>query len=235
MHRPKRDIGLRQPLELVAPRTVGSAHRPCDELRGVRKVAMNQRKDVSAAVVAQFSVEEVLSYSSRWDKKIAADLIAEMECFSGEMVATLPQMRNILAVKGYRGLRQRIAADVEGKSGAEALRAMADAMRNFALEQPGLSAATFRSAESTSPDWQEASAELFQLAHKVFVQVNVDGEQAREALRILRSLVRGFVISEMAASFFVESSEYQKAFDRGIDVFIYGLPALRSQRSERAS
>jgi hypothetical protein len=190
---------------------------------------MTLHRDKTIAAGGPFSVEEVLSYSSRWDKKIAADLIAEMESISGDKVATLPQMRNLLAVKGYRGLRQRIADDVEGKSGADALRAMADAMRDFALEQPGLSAATFRSAESTSPDWQQASVELFQLAHKVFVQVNVEGEQAQEALRILRSLVRGFVISEMAASFFVDPSEYQQAFDRGIDVFIYGLPALRSR------
>ena len=112
------------------------------------------------------------------------------------------------------------------------MRAMADAMRNFALEQPGLSAATFRNAESASPDWQEASAELFEIAHQVFAHVNIEGEQAQEALRILRSFVRGFVISEMAASFFVEPTEYQQAFDRGIDVFIYGLPALRAANAQ---
>jgi len=53
-------------------------------------------------------------------------------------------MRRILAVKGYLGLRRRIERDVKGKSGPAALRAMADAMRNYALEHPGLSAATFR-------------------------------------------------------------------------------------------
>jgi hypothetical protein len=189
---------------------------------------MAAHHEVNAAVSGPFSVQEVLSYSSRWDKKIATDIIAEMESLFGEKIETLPQMRNILAVKGYRGLTRRIANDVEGKSGPDALRAMADAMRNFALEQPGLSAATFRNAESSSPDWQKASAELFQTAHQVFAQVNLERVQAQEALRIRRSFVRGFVISEMAASFFVEPAEYQQAFDRGIDVFIYGLPALRS-------
>jgi hypothetical protein len=60
------------------------------------------------------------------------------------------------------------------------------------------------------------------------VQVDIKDEQAQQALRILRSLVRGFVISEMAASFFVEPSEYQQAFDQGVDVFVRGLPALKS-------
>jgi WHG domain-containing protein len=179
---------------------------------------------------SQFSVDEVLSYSSRWDKRIAIDLVGEMESLFGEKITTLPQMRNILAVKGYRGLARRIARDVEGKIGPDALHAMADAMRNFALEHPGLSAATFRNAASNASDWLEASTELFRIAHQVFVQVDIRGEEAQEALRILRSLVRGFVMSEMSASFFAEPSEYQHAFDRGIDVFISGLPALQSPR-----
>ena len=180
------------------------------------------------ASATPFTVNEVLSYSSRWDKRISTDLVAEMEYLFGEKITTLPQMRNMLAIKGYRGLGRRIARDVEGKIGQDAVRAMADAMRSFALEHPGLSAATFRNAESDSSDWQEAGAELFRITHQVFIQVDMEGELAAQALRILRSLVRGFVISEMAASFFVEPSEYQRAFDQGIDVFICGLPALRS-------
>jgi hypothetical protein len=191
---------------------------------------MTLHQEIVTASATPFSVDEVLSYSSRWDKRITTDLVAEMENLFAEKTTTLPQMRNMLAVKGYRGLGQRITRDVEGKSGPDALRAMADAMRNFALEHPGLSAATFRNAESACSDWQQAGAELFRIAHQVFVQVDIEGEQAAQALRILRSLVRGFVISEMAASFFVEPSEYQHAFDRGIDVFICGLPALQSGR-----
>ena len=189
---------------------------------------MTLHQEAVSTSTTPFTVNEVLSYSSRWDNRISTDLVAEMEYLFAEKITTLPQMRNILAVKGYRGLGQRIAGDVEGKSGPDALRAMADAMRGFALEHPGLSAATFRNAESAFSDWQEAGADLFRIAHLVFAQVDIHGEQAAQALRILRCLVRGFVISEMAASFFVEPSEYQHAFDQGIDVFLCGLPALRS-------
>ena len=185
---------------------------------------MTLHQEIISASTTPFTVNDVLSYSSRWDKRISTDLIAEMEYLFAEKITTLPEMRNMLAIKGYRGLSRRIASDVQGKSGPDALRAMADAMRSFALEHPGLSAATFRNAESASSD----CAELFRIAHQVFLQVDVEGEQAAQALRILRSLVRGFVISEMAASFFVEPSEYQHAFDQGIDVFLCGLPALQS-------
>jgi hypothetical protein len=143
---------------------------------------------------------------------------------------TTPQVfqkwRHILAVRRHRGLKLRIEIDTKDRCGPEAVRALATAMRNFALEHPGLSAATFRNPASDRPDWQQAGAELQRVAFLALSQVGLEGEQAAQALRILRSLVRGFVISEMAASFFVDPLEYQQTFDCGIEVFIRGLPAL---------
>ena len=62
-------------------------------------------------------VDEILSGPAcSWDRRIAADLIAEMETHLAEKITTLPEMRRILAVKGYQGLRRRIEGEVEGKS-----------------------------------------------------------------------------------------------------------------------
>jgi hypothetical protein len=149
-----------------------------------------------------------------------------MEILFGEKPATLPQMRNILAVKGHRGLTRRIEIDVEGRNGADAVRALANAMRNFALEHPGLSAATFRTPASDNPDWLQAGAELARVASLVLFGVGLNGTQAAPAFQILRNLVRGFVVSEMAASFSADPFEYRQNFESGIEVFIRGLPAL---------
>ncbi|WP_159011088.1 TetR-like C-terminal domain-containing protein [Bradyrhizobium sp. S69] len=109
----------------------------------------------------KFSVDEVLSLpASSWDKRITTDLIAELEVHLADKVSTLPEMRRILAVKGYRGLHRRIEGDVKDKNGVAALRAMAHAMRDFALEHPGLSAATFRNSTTDSPEWRQALSEL---------------------------------------------------------------------------
>jgi hypothetical protein len=87
-------------------------------------------------------VDDILPFSeSSWDKGISAGSSAEMEIHLTDKVTTIPQMRRILAVKGYQELRRRIESDVKGKCGLNALRAMADAMRSFALGHPGLSAA----------------------------------------------------------------------------------------------
>ena len=78
-------------------------------------------------------VERVIKApASRWDKKIAADLVTEMEAFFGK-VDTIPQMKQALAIAGYQGLRRQIEKAIEGKTGADAVRAMALAMRSFAV------------------------------------------------------------------------------------------------------
>jgi hypothetical protein len=172
-----------------------------------------------------FDIDELLTApTSSWHKKIAVDLISEIERHLVE-IGTIPEMRRFLAVKGYRELHQGIEREIEGKSGSDALRAMANAIRNYSLERPGLSAATFRDPAIDSLEWQEAGSKLTQTVLRVFAGLGFEGEQAQHALRILRGLIRGFVIHEMAASY-LESLEYERSYELAIDVFIRGLPAL---------
>jgi hypothetical protein len=72
---------------------------------------------------------------------------------------------------------------------------MADAMRSFAVGHPGLSAATFRSPTTDSPEWRQAHVELSQTAFRVFAELALEGEPVQKALRMLRSLIRGFVLN----------------------------------------
>jgi hypothetical protein len=172
-----------------------------------------------------FDVDDLLKTpTSAWHKKIAVDLISEIEKHLVE-IGTIPEMRRFLAVKGYRELHQRIERDIEGKGGSDALRAMAHAIRNYSLERPGLSAATFRDPVVDSQEWQEAGSKLARTVSRVFFELGFEGEQAQHALRILRSLIRGFVIHEMAASY-LESLEYERSYELAIDVFVRGLSAL---------
>ena len=94
-------------------------------------------------------------------------------------------------------------------------------MRAFAHERPGLSAATFKNAITDSPEWRQE----YQLLG-VFEGAGLNGEQAMNALGILRALVRGFVLHEMAASF-LDTVDYDKLYTVAVDVFICGLDALR--------
>lgn len=176
--------------------------------------------------ITEVEVERVLkSEPSRWHKQISADLISEMEAFIGK-VDTLPDMRAALAAAGFNGLHDRIKKAISGKSGVEALRAMCHAMRSFALGSPGLAAATFRNPNVESVEWREAGAPLLQTVLAVFAEVELTGPHAIHAVRILRSLVRGFVLTEMSASN-AQPIEFQRSYVLAVDQFIYGLPVLR--------
>ena len=179
------------------------------------------------ASIKNFSVEEILSEdANRWDRRIASDLTAELEFLFAEKTSTIPEIRRFLAVKGYRELRARLELDIGNATGNEAIRAMALAMRAFALERPGLSAATFRNSITDSPEWRREGELLGGVALRVFQSAGLNLEQGINALRILRALVRGFVLHEMAASF-LETVDYDRLYAVAVDVFIRGLDALR--------
>jgi hypothetical protein len=116
--------------------------------------------------------------TSGWDKRIAADLTAEMEQHLAEKVSTIPEMRRFLAVKGYRELREAIERGIAGRSGGDALHALMLSMRRYALERPGMSAATFRNADTDPPEWREAQMQLAGVVLSVFAQVGIKGDQA---------------------------------------------------------
>lgn len=177
--------------------------------------------------ISERDVEHVLKASpTRWDKQIAADIIAEMEVHLAENVHSIPEMRIALAVAGYRGLHQRILQATVGKSGTDAIRAMAFAMRSYALGNPGLAAASFRNPMIDSQEWQEAGNDLAQTVYRIFKEAGIAGEPAHHAVRILRSLVRGFILNEMASNS-SQPIDFQKSYVLGVEVFIQGLSALR--------
>ncbi len=179
----------------------------------------------------QFSVEELLSVeTTRWDRRIAADLATELECQLAEKSSTIPEMRRLLAVKGYRELRKRVENDLAGLSGEEAVQRMAFTFRAFANERPGLSAATFRNSTTDFAEWRHEGELLAGVALDAFKSADLTTDQAMVALQILRALVRGFVIHEMASSF-MDDINYDESYALAVKVFICGLEALRRDAS----
>lgn len=169
------------------------------------------------------SIDEILS--SSWDKKLAQDLAEEIEACTGEKRATVEEMRRFLALKGYRELLQRLRAARDDKRGNEALLAVAHAMRGYALARPALSAAAFRTAAADCPEWREAHEHLHAFMMDVFADCGLLGQPAEEALNMLRSLIRGYVLNEMMHTL-IGVHSYEDSFESAIRVFVAGLPAL---------
>jgi hypothetical protein len=172
-----------------------------------------------------FTVNDLAGLAPRWDKLIAADLIREVEQDISERVETISEMRLFLAIKGYRQLHERLTVETHAKTGVAALKAMAAASRSYAKERPGLSAATFRSPIVDSPEWMDAFLAVRKLFERAFEECGLDEITGDHALRILRSLVRGFVINEMSVPYSV-LADFDKSFELAVDMFLEGLPAL---------
>jgi hypothetical protein len=176
-------------------------------------------------------------FSTPWERKLANDLVAELERCSGEKRSSVEEMRRLLAAKGYRDLLGRLQAACEKKRSFEALKAAAHTMRLYALERPAMSAATFRTPTTDTAEWRAAVDDLRVFMAGILSECGLRGEAADQALRILRSLVRGFVVHEVMDSFF-DAISYDECYDNAIEMFIGGLPMLaglnlKVVRSER--
>jgi len=177
------------------------------------------------------SLDEILSRS--WDRKLAQDLAEEIETGTGERRGGLAEMRRFLAVKGYRELLPRLEAARRGKHAETALIAVAQAMRRYALERPALSAAAFRTAAADCPEWRNAHEHLHGLMRDVLAECRLTGDAAENAVHMLRSLVRGYVLHEVMHTL-VGIDSYDEAFDKAVQVFVAGLPAFASQAARVA-
>lgn len=172
-----------------------------------------------------------LNLSRSWYQRLADDLAAEVEACTGEKRSTIEEMRRLLAVKGCQQLFARMQSARHGKKGDEALKSVARIMRAYALERPILFAATFRTATTDSPEWREAVEQIRRLMTILFAECGVYGEAAEQAQRILRCIVRGFVLHEITDYFF-DPVSYDESFEKAMSVFITGLPTL-IQHDER--
>jgi len=116
-------------------------------------------------------------------------------------IGGLEDLKSALTLRGLQALSAAMRAASVGRSGEDALLAMATAWRDVAKAHPGLYAATLRSAEGRGEALGAASAELIEVVLAVLRGYNLQGERALHATRCLRSAVHGFIALELAGGF----------------------------------
>ncbi len=137
----------------------------------------------------------------------------------------LPGLRRELALLSTRALGQCLAEAAIGRSGPEALVAMALAYRAYIKENPGLYEAGLRaSSTQPAPDGQLQAAEerVVQVGLAVLGSFALVGEDALHTLRAFRSLVHGFATLEMAGGFGLPL-DCDESFRRLVDMFVHSL------------
>ena len=133
----------------------------------------------------------------------------------------LPGLRRRIAARGIRELTAHLQAAVAGRSGREALAALAEAYRAYARAHPGTYAATQNTANLEGPE-AGAAAVLLDVVFAVLRGYALDEDAAIHAARVVRSALHGFVSLESGAGFGIDL-DLDQSFSLLVSVLDRGL------------
>ncbi|WP_067574980.1 TetR/AcrR family transcriptional regulator [Nocardia acidivorans] len=113
----------------------------------------------------------------------------------------LDELQRLLALRMFHELASTLRKAATGKSGSDALRAAAHAYRAMAMSHPGCYEAILRAPEPNDGDAATAVQEVLTVFYEIFLGYDIQGDEAIDAARYLRSTLHGFVSLELAQGF----------------------------------
>jgi AcrR family transcriptional regulator len=113
----------------------------------------------------------------------------------------LDAVRGLVAVRAVRELGDELRNAAVGRARTEALRALAGAYRAYAGRHPGRYVATLRAPSPGDEALDAAGAAILEVVFAVLTGYGIEGEDAVDATRILRSALHGFAALEAAGGF----------------------------------
>lgn len=143
-------------------------------------------------------------------------------------VGSLAALRREVAVLAVRDLTEAVVRASLGRSGPEAVRALAAAMRDFAHAHPGRYAAVQVAADPADPADAElaaAGAEVVGVMAAVLRGFDLPEDRAVDAVRAVRAGVHGFVTLELGGGFRLPQDP-DRSFAVLVDMLVAGVEAL---------
>lgn len=142
----------------------------------------------------------------------------------------LAGLQRLLALHGSHLLLASFQDALEGKSGAEALKALAGADRRFAVEHPGLYE-SFLPAPRQGEDeelYDAMAAPVFVVAD-VLLAMGIPQCDAIHLVRALRALLHGFLDLEAKEGFGMPV-DIDASFEAAVELVIAGIEAAAEKR-----
>ncbi|GAA4596224.1 TetR/AcrR family transcriptional regulator [Planotetraspora phitsanulokensis] len=137
-------------------------------------------------------------------------------------IDSLEALRHGISVQAKRELGNTLARAAAGRSGPDAVHAIADAYRRWALDHPGRYVATVRAPAADDEEDRSASDEALQILLDVLSGFGLSDARAIDAARTLRSALHGFVSLESAGGFGLPR-EVSRSYRFLVDTLIAGL------------
>lgn len=127
-----------------------------------------------------------------------------------------------IALWGARELGRRMSRAAVGKSGDEAVLAIAQEYRLFAKDHPGIYPMLVQAPDPSDKALAEASEEILATIQAVLVPFGLREREGLHAIRGLRSVVHGFVALEAGGGFGMPI-DIDESFDTLMALFLRGL------------
>lgn len=139
-------------------------------------------------------------------------------------VESLEVLLGELRLAATRDIIERVTRAAAGKSGADAIRAIATAWRLYAKEHPGLYATTVKAPTKRDRALAVLNDALMRLVLDVLAGFGWKGDDAIHAARAVRASLHGFVMLEQGAGFGLPAPR-DVSFTWMVDMLIAGLSA----------
>lgn len=145
-----------------------------------------------------------LADSDGLDKLSMASLATKLGVQSPTLyyyVAGLSGLHRALTLFGLKKLTHDLGYAVMGKASDEAVLALAQAMRTFGKEHPGLYAAVQTAPDPTDSEWLEAGRTVVDIMSRAFSAYKLSPEDTQHAIRMLRIIIDGCISLEKVGGF----------------------------------
>jgi AcrR family transcriptional regulator len=116
-------------------------------------------------------------------------------------VAGLDGLRRDLSVAALRDVLAELSKATVGRSGPEALHALADTLRSYARRHPGRYTASVRAPEPDDGEHGALSADAVDLVVAALRGYGITDADAIDAVRSVRAAVHGFISLEASGGF----------------------------------
>lgn len=156
-------------------------------------------------------------------------------------IASLTALRQGVAALATRQLADTLTHAALGRSGSQALFAVANAYRDYARTHPGRYQATIRAPGPDDTGHVAAAGAVLNVVLAVLTGYGITGNDAIDVTRALRAALHGFVTLETAGGFGMPQ-DIDRSFDRMLTAFDRALavgdtepPMSPNARRRRAS
>ena len=137
-------------------------------------------------------------------------------------IDSLAGLHRSVSIQSKRELGTVLARAAVGRSGADAIRSMSHAYRDWAREHPGRYLASNVMPAPGDLESEAVALAVIQIIADVLTSYKLQGDDSVDAIRAFRSTLHGFVSFETTGGFAL-SADIDRSFERLISGFIAAL------------